>query len=109
MINCETLKKEIASFNYHKELEKIECAPIVNEAFPEDFNYSIGEASVFRKFGHYVPIEKNWSFSLVQPCVRLTDFYKELIKKILLIIYFYLKWLMLAAFICLRAKIGQLK
>lgn len=71
------LRKKLKFLSKRNKVEMIERSPLINEAFKDDFNYSIGEASILERFGQYLPIKENWSFSVFQPCIRLSDFNKE--------------------------------
>ena len=81
MITAGQLKEKISNISRKSGLSKINRSYFINDTFAGDFNYSIGEEPVMRKFGRYLPIKANWSFSVFQPCIRLHDLYKE-IKKI---------------------------
>lgn len=76
MLN-KNLRKKIRNFSQKSNLEIIKRSSLINEAFKNDFNYSIGESSIFERFAGYLPIKKDWSFSVSQPCIRLGDFNKE--------------------------------
>ena len=57
--------------------EVVRRMPLINKAFPNDFNYSIGEGVILEKYDRYLPIPENYSFSVIQPCIRITDFLKQ--------------------------------
>ncbi|MFA5961065.1 MAG: hypothetical protein WC848_00060 [Parcubacteria group bacterium] len=81
MLTYKELKKKTRFLSKSKGISEISRSHFVNNTFAGDFNYSIGEEPIMRKFGKYLPIEKNWSCSVSQPCVRISDFHKEVKKK----------------------------
>lgn len=80
MLTHRELRKKIRQISKKEKLLEINRSFFMNDTFVGDFNYSIGEEPIMRKFGKYLPIEKNWSFSVFQPCIRIPDFHKEVKK-----------------------------
>jgi len=76
MITSQELRKKLQKLSKKEGLVRIARSSFMNDTFKGDFNYSMGEEPIMRKFGKYLPIEKNWSFSVFQPCIRIPDFHK---------------------------------
>ncbi len=60
--------------------EKVAASPVVNNAYPGQFNLSFTEAPWLDKFGNYLRIDQDFFFSKIQPVIRYND-YKNLILK----------------------------
>lgn len=80
MVTSQELRKKLQKLSKKESLVRISRSAFINDTFRGDFNYSMGEEPITRKFGKYFPIKKDWSFSVFQPCIRIPDFHKEVKK-----------------------------
>lgn len=48
-------------------------APLCNDAFPGAFNLSLTEPEMLEQFGSYLDIDRNYTYSKLQPCIRFND------------------------------------
>jgi len=69
------LREKLNLLSRKNNAEIIDKMSLINKAFPGDFNYSIGEAAILEKYGRYLPITDHWLFSIIQPCIRINDFF----------------------------------
>lgn len=57
----------------------MEKSPVVNNAYPGQFNLSFTESKWLDKFGNYLDINKDFFFSTIQPVIRYNDFKNQIL------------------------------
>ena len=67
------IARRIRAFALRRGAEYVEPAPVVNDFYPKSFNHSL-EAVLVRRYGSIFDFDSPWSFSCVQPCIRIADF-----------------------------------
>jgi hypothetical protein len=69
-----TLRQKIRDYPKFSSVKHYKNYPIVNEAYPGQFNLSFTETIWLKEFGNYLDFDKDLIFSLIQPVIRYNDF-----------------------------------
>lgn len=73
LLPMQNLRTRLEHFAVQTGLDVIPRSAVVNDVDPEQFNYSI-EEPILRRYGAYLEFDAPWSFAVIQPFVRPTDF-----------------------------------
>lgn len=73
-MNYYELRELLESYPKYQSATKVVKAPIINDAYPGQFNLSFTESLWLKEFGNYLDFEHDYIFSLIQPVIRYNDF-----------------------------------